>query len=473
MIKISQLKALAKRGESENLEFKTSTASIVSGMQTVCAFLNSEHGGVVIFGVKDDGKIVGQEVTDKTSKEIAAELNKIEPRAKIDVKHVSVADNRQAIILVANAGEKAPYTYDGRSFMRNQSTTMRMPKEEYIYLHNRNNPELWENLTSDRCLIKNLDHNRIKEIVRRAVFEKRLPEAALSASIQDILKKLNLIVDDKLTNAAVILFCKDEGKQFMQSSIKLARFRGTDKSEFLDSKEFRGNAFDLYDKAEGFLVFVLPLAARVKSGDRYRIETPAIPYSVLREALINALAHRDYSYAGGSIDIAVYDDRIEISNNGDLPHGVSLSLLTQAHKSIPRNPLIANVFYVCRMIERWGRGTLDMIKDCKAAGNPVPIYEEAGNVFSVTLPLKEPMQTIAYEESKTVNLRPSLDTLTNRQKDILDLLKNGPLNRQQLMNKLGITITDRGMQLELGKLKKMKLIKSMGKTKATVWYLVN
>ena len=89
-MKIAQLKALIKRGESETLEFKTSTSSISNGMQTACAFLNSDHGGTVVFGVKDDGKVVGQTVTDKTRKEIAFELNKIEPHAKIDVQYIQI-----------------------------------------------------------------------------------------------------------------------------------------------------------------------------------------------------------------------------------------------------------------------------------------------------------------------------------------------------------------------------------------------
>lgn len=399
-MKLAQLKMYAKRGESKDLEFKASTANLSAGMKTVCAFLNSGHDGMVIVGIKDNGQVVGQEVTDKTRKEVAFEINKIEPHAKIEVKYVRIAPERYAIVLLANSDNRAPYTYDGRPWMRNQSTTMRMPKEEYIYLYNKNNPALWESLINDKCTIKDLDQNRIKEVVRRAVLGKRLPEDALTATISDILKKLNLMVGNKLTNAAVILFCKDANKQFMQSSIKLARFRGIDKTEFIDNKELRANAFDLYDKAESFLTFMLPLAAHIEKNSRYRIETPAIPYTVLREALINALVHRDYSYVGGSVDIAVYDDRVEISNNGNLPHGVNLKLLTQAHKSIPRNPLIANVFYICRMIERWGRGTVDMLKESQAAGNPLPIYQEMGNVFSVILPLKESMHTTTINSKK-------------------------------------------------------------------------
>ena len=173
MMKTSQLKALIKRGESEVMEFKTSTGSISTGMQTVCAFLNSDRGGTIIFGVKDNGQIVGQEVTDKTRKEIAVELNKIEPHVKIDVKYVKVSSNRQAIVMHVNPGEQAPYSYDGRPYVRNQSTTTRMTKEDYMYLHNKNNPALWESLTSSDCKLRDLDSKRIKEVIREAIFEQR------------------------------------------------------------------------------------------------------------------------------------------------------------------------------------------------------------------------------------------------------------------------------------------------------------
>src|ERR1700722_3863309 len=125
-MKIAQLKKLIKSGETEKVEFKTSTGSVTSGMQTVCALLNSEHGGSVVFGVTDQGKVVGQQVTDKTRKEIATELNKIEPFAKIDIDYISIEDKRFVIVMQVEPGNQAPYTYDGRAYLRNQTTTSRM-----------------------------------------------------------------------------------------------------------------------------------------------------------------------------------------------------------------------------------------------------------------------------------------------------------------------------------------------------------
>ena len=465
-MKISQLKTLVQRGESEVLEFKTSTGSISTGMQTVCAFLNSDRGGTIIFGVNDNGQINGQEVADKTRKEIAVELNKIEPHVKIDIIYVKVSSNRQAIVMHVNPGEQAPYSYDGRPFIRNQSTTMRMTKEDYVYLHNKNNPALWEGLTSSDCTLRDLDSKRIKEVIRESIFEHRLPATARTATIPDILNKIGLIKDGKLTNAAVILFCKKEQKQFMQSHIKLARFRGIDKTSFIDTKMFKGNAFDLYDRALDFLHSYLPVAAWIEEGNPVRVEKPAIPYNVLREAVVNALVHRDYSHAGGSIDIAVYDDRVNISNIGDLPKGVLLNQLSKEHRSIQRNPLIAHVFYLCGKIEKWGRGTLDMIKDCKEAGNLPPKYEELGGSFSVTLFLREPIARIVMSSASPVKL-------TDRQQEIMKILRQGPLSRKQIMSKMKDQSADRTIQKELLKLNKLGLIVLVGKGKSVVWVLAS
>jgi len=388
-MKLAQLKTLVKQGESETLEFKSSTANIAAAMETVCAFLNSDLGGKVLIGVKDDGKIIGQEITDKHSQALATEIKRIEPRTNIDIEYVVVQGNYKVIVLSVEQGNSVPYTYDGRAFVRLQSTTSRMTKEEYDYLYHKTNPQRWESLINNTCTINDLDKTRIKMIARMGVAEGRLPREALRASVVDILEYLKLIVNGKLTNAAVILF--------MHSSLKLARFRGVDKNSFLDNKPIqRANAFDLYDKALEYLNFNLPVAAYIEPGKSERVEIPAIPYNVLREAVTNALIHRDYSNTGGDISIARYDDRIEIANIGKLPKGVKLTELSKKHASVQRNPLIANAFYVCGKFEKWGSGTNRMIDACKEAGVPIPEYEEIGDTFFVTIPLKEPTPTIIY-----------------------------------------------------------------------------
>jgi ATP-dependent DNA helicase RecG len=210
-VNLTQLKALVKKGESETLEFKQSTRSLSNAMKTICAFLNSELGGKVLFGVTDRGIITGQEVSDKTLKELAVEFDKLEPSAREHIKKelVKFHEKNQVIVLNISSGKNAPYTYDARPYVRQQSTTTLMRKDEYIYLDNLNNPAEWERLTND-IKIDDLDHKKIREVIDIAVSGKKLPVAAKRESIHWILEKLRLLVDDKLTNAARVLFAKEE-----------------------------------------------------------------------------------------------------------------------------------------------------------------------------------------------------------------------------------------------------------------------
>ncbi len=215
-----------------------------------------------------------------------------------------------------------------------------------------------------------------------------------------------------------------------------------------------------------FLRFNLPISGRVPPDSFYRIDTPAIPFEALREALLNALVHRDYTIQCSSVHVAVYDDRVEISSPGRLPQGIKLADLKKRHDSIRRNPLIASILYICGMIEQWGRGTLKMIELCKKAGNNLPQFEESTGSFLVTFPLKEPLSRITIS-------RTSSEQLTDRQKEIVDILKHGPLSRELIMEKMKNPPTSRTVQIELSKLKKLGFVAPVHKARgrSVMWIL--
>lgn len=461
---LEDIKSLVKKGESETLEFKTSTGEIRAACQTLCAFLNGK-GGTVLIGVEDRGKIIGQNISDKTQQEMAREISKLEPHADIDVTYVSLDDRRQVILITAGQGENAPYVYDDRPFFRALSSTSRMPREKYERLIQEKRPSSisWEKLTLNDATLIDLDETRIQQVVDIAVKERRLSKMAIRADTKEILKKLNLIVDDKLRNASVILFCKNEDHQFIQAQLKMARFRGINKNEFIDNKAVRGNIFDLYESAMSFLESYLPVSGKIEVGNPFRVDTLAIPYEVLREALVNALCHRDYSSPGGSISLAIYDDRVEIGNTGRLPEDITLKDLTKEHESHPRNPLIAEVLFACKMIERWGRGTQDIVDFCKKAGNPKPKFVEMTGSFTVVLPFKEPIGG-GYTEKKPIEL-------TERQREILKILEKSPYNSAQIAEKIKNFPSRRIVQLDLTKLEKQGLVKREGESRSISWKL--
>ena len=269
---------------------------------------------------------------------IANHLNRIEPSPDIETLSIAVDKEKSVIALIVKPNvQDGPYVCNGKPYIRVQSTTKVMPQEKYKRLLSAQLSRTpWEDSTNNHCTIDDLDKNRIKQVVRIAIAENRLPEDEAHASIDSILRKFNLIVDDKLTNGAVILFCKNEEKQFAQSLLKLARFRGNEKDEFIDQKMIRNhNAFDVYDEAMTFLESFIPVAGRIEEGSPYRIDTPGILTKSLREAIINAIVHRDYSIHGGSISVAVYDSGIEITSVGRLPDDIKLKQLSQKHGSFP------------------------------------------------------------------------------------------------------------------------------------------
>ena len=157
-----------------------------------------------------------------------------------------------------------------------------------------------------------------------------------------------------------------------QCRLRVARFLGLDRMEFLDNRQFYGNAFTLLVAAERFLRETLPIAGRFEPGRMDRIDEPLYQTLATREALANALCHRDHSIAGGSIDGAVYDDRLEVTSPGTLHFGLTPEKLFAPHQSRSWNPLIARTFYRRGLIEEWGRGTLKMAEETVSAGRPHP-----------------------------------------------------------------------------------------------------
>ena len=170
---------------------------------------------------------------------------------------------------------------------------------------------------------------------------------------------------------------------YPQLEIRLARFRGKNRlGDFADNRQYWGHAFSLLRRAESFLMDHVPIAGRVIPGKMVREDQPLYPPRATREAIANAICHRDYTIPGGAVAVAMYDDHLEITNPGTFHFGITPEKHTRPHESKPWNPIIANVFYRAGIIERWGTGTLNILDWCKENGNPPPTWEEqAGSVY--------------------------------------------------------------------------------------------
>jgi ATP-dependent DNA helicase RecG len=194
-------------------------------------------------------------------------------------------------------------------------------------------------------------------------------------SVRNVLNKLHLIKGNKLLNAGQVLFCKNNGIE-----VQAAVFAGRDKITFLDIQSFRGNLFELIEKSETYVKEHINWRADL-SGSR-RIEIPEVPVRAIKEAIINSLCHRDFTNPKSN-EIAVYKDRIEIYNPGQFPYDHEPDeFIAGKGKSIPRNPLIGDAFYLTKDIERWGSGLKRISEECKKAGVRVA-FERMTSGFQV------------------------------------------------------------------------------------------
>lgn len=401
-----EVAALVKRGEGETLEFKRSTGKLQEAMQTLCAFLNGS-GGTVLFGVRPEGAVEGQDVTDKTIREIAQSAARFEPPAQVSIQRIKVKEGREVVAVAVSSGlDVRPYTYEGHPYERVGSTTRRMPQAKYErLLIERGHPKRrWENLPAEGLALKDLDRREILRTRELAIQQNRIsPDTR--RDMGEILDRLRLRVDGVLTRAAQVLYGKELLPDYPQCLLKMGRFRGTRVTgPIVDNRQEHMNAFAMVREGMEFLRKTMPLGARFPPGEIFREDRFPVPLDALREILLNAVMHRDYSSASGYVAIAVFDDRIEICSYGRLPAGITVKQLSGEHRSYPVNPLIAGAFHRTGAVEVWGRGTNGVIDACKRHGAAPPIFEEHQGFLVVTF--KAEMVTGAATPQVTPQVAP-------------------------------------------------------------------
>lgn len=377
------VKELISEKENGRVEFKETTGQLERGMETLCAFLNGK-GGTVMFGVTDKGKIIGQDVSDKTKREIAEAINRLEPITAVQISYVPIPDSEKKVIVfhVDESDLDRPFCYKGRAYRRTESVTSVMPQDVYNQLlMQRGGNYGWEAMVNPELQIENLDEKAIMGAVRGGIRGGRLPETTMTEDIPTILEKMDLLHNGKLNNAAAVLF-GHKCYGYPQCLLRMARFKGTTKEEFWDNQRIQGNIFELLDAAMAFFFKHLSLSGKIEG--LHREEELSVPYKALRECCINAYAHRSYHHPGSSVSIAIYDDRIEVTNSGTFPPDMSMERLLSFHDSRPHNPIIANVLYKSTVLESWGRGIKLMIDECRRVGIPDPEFHADSGFIWVT-----------------------------------------------------------------------------------------
>lgn len=409
-IDLDYIEHLAENHEGVDVEFKETTGQLNRGMETLCGMINGS-GGVVVFGVSNKGKIIGQEIGDKTTREIGEAINKFDPAVDIQPIYVPVDNSDKYAIVFRTDGLESdkPYMWDGKPYRRHDSVTSVMPREKFIRLHEIQHglKYTWESKVNQQLTIGDLDGQLIQNVIQSAVRRGRLSSIALNDNIQTALERLKLIKDGSICNSAAVLFGKDFS-DYPQCRLRLARFRGTTKQDFIDNRQEEGNIFQLVDAAMAFFFKHLNLSGTT----HHRIvreDELEIPYDALRESVVNSLCHMNWGYEVVSVGIAIYDDRIEIENAGRFPVRISPDALMQEEEehqgntSLPPNPVIANIMYLGGLIEHWGRGLSMMARECERVGLPTPTFYQNGTIVKIIFarPKDTDKDTVGVSKSKS------------------------------------------------------------------------
>lgn len=377
----------------------------------------------------------------------------------MDHNRVVVSNGQEVLVVAVPIGSNQPYSYKGQAYRRVGNTNQPMSRDEYnrVLLERLHGERRWENEVAEGWTVADLDVEEVTRTIEEAIRRGRAADPGSRDPIE-LLRGFGLIRDGQILRAAVVLFGQAQKIEvtYPQCLLRVAKFRGIDRTEFIDNRQFHGNTFDLLLRAERFLRENLPVASHIIPDSIQRVDNPLYPPLALREALANAFCHRDYSIGGGSVAIAIYDDRVEITSSGQLHFGLTTEALFRPHESLPWNPLIARVFFRRGVIESWGRGTLKMLELTEQVGLPRPEIEDTGGGITVRF------------RSNHLSFSRMSQNITKRQRSILSLLEKEDLPLREIHSCLQGG-TERQTREDLAILQKMGLAYSIGHGRGARW----
>lgn len=360
--------------EQQNIEFKQSWHD--DYLKWVCGFANAQ-GGVIYIGKNDKGIIVNVKEHKRLMEEIP---NKIKNLMGITSEVNLLAEGLKHYIEIVTQPYSVPISLRGRYYYRSGSTMQELTGASLNEFLLMKSGRTWDDAVEPRATFEDINEKAVSAFLKAADDTGRLPEYK-GLSLPELFDKLRLTEKGKLRRAAIILFGKDPGRFYPSIFVRIGRFvKDETDLKFQESEE--GNLIDLVPAVLGQLHHKF-LTRQVEFKGVHRIEKDEYPMAALREMLLNALVHRNYM--GAHTQVRVYDDKINIWNEGMLPEGLSFEALRLPHPSRPRNPIIADVCFKGGLIDAWGRGTIKIIDACKQAGLPEPSMAELNGGFIVTL----------------------------------------------------------------------------------------
>ena len=453
-------------GESQNIEYKESWRD--EYLKWICGFANA-GGGTIYVGVNDNKEIIGVDNSKRLMEDIP---NKIVTHlgivADVNLLHEGKMDYIEIIVEPSNI----PIAYKGIYHYRSGSTKQELRGTALQQFILKKMGRSWDDIGNDRATIDDIDRKAIDYFLRKGIEAQRIPEDQREASTKDILDSLGLIDNDGLLkNAAILLFGKNPLRFFPSIAFKIGRF-GKNEADLMFQDVIDGNVIQMADRVMQILQGKY-LVSPVRFEGMQRYETLEIPKEALREILYNAIAHKDYT--GPDIQMHVYDDHLEIWNEGELPLGYTEETLMGRHSSKPRNRNIANAMFKAGFIDTWGRGYMKIREGFEAAGIPMPKVQNFCGGVQVTVQRTKFMQmnvgnNVASNVVSSV-VSVSQVQLTERQREINKLIKANSFISSKQMSVV-LSVVHRTIQRDLAALQKAGIIIREGNTSAGHWVLL-
>lgn len=433
--------------ENQNIEWKESWRD--EYIRWIGGFANA-NGGKLIIGMNNRGEITGLAEAEELLETIP---NKVRDILGIIV-DVNLETKKGKKYLEINIEPHPfPVSYKGQYHYRSGSTKQELKGNALDRFLLRKQGKRWDGVPVPKVSVNELSQQAFDYFIRKARSGKRLNIEILDESHNDLLEKLHLKEADYLKRAAILLFHPDPEKYVTGAYVKIGFFN--DKEILVYQDEIHGYLFEQVEKTMDLLLTKY-MKAMISYEGLHRVETYPFPETALREALLNAIAHKDYS-SGNPIQISVYDYKIIFWNEGQLPENWTVEQLTLKHPSVPFNPDIANAFFRAGLIEAWGQGIFRIINDCAKSNLPPPVFKYDLSGFVIEL-RKQPGEPVEKTVEKTVE-------------KILRLIRKNPeITSKELQQETGLT--RRGVEYNLGKLKSDGLIKRSGPDKGGRWIVL-
>lgn len=436
--------------EAQNIEYKRDWSD--EYIKWICGFANSQ-GGKIYIGIDDAGEVYGLKNEKKLLEDIPNKVKDI-LGIMVDV-NLKTKSKKYYIEIVV---EKYPYpvNYKGQYFFRSGSTKQELKGAALDRFILKKQGNRWDGVPQPNLTVKELSKTSFDYFKKNASDTNRITPEELKDKPEILLEKLLLKTDTGYYKRATILLFHPNPEKFITGAfVKIGYFNTDDDLAFQD--EIHGTLFEQVEKTMELLLTKY-LKAAISYKGIHRIEQYPIPEPALREAILNAIVHKDYS-SGIPIQISVYANKLMIWNEGQLPDNWTVARLKTKHPSHPYNPDIANCFFRAGLIETWGRGTIKILNECKLAKVATPTFKYDLSGFIIEFKFKALQQAIA---STSIELKDS-----TADKIISQIKNNSAITILELSEKIGVAeITIKRI---LNNLQKTKKVIREGSKKSGVW----